>query len=223
MEEKLQKLLDKVEYLGWRYKVYEDGSIGLENWSPAGEDIFFETQEGATADSLLHDLYVNADEFDPDEHVEMWVEARMCGRKDVPPARVLAKDADEIADMYWDLFYGVQDAYNGIHKARVELRKDLIDRVNRFLGVKYFNEMTEREKIAIIVEAESRETIFSVEFDDGSCLNAYLCSGKNKYWGDVIWTSHDGKTDIMLYPVVTIDGIESTINGEEYVVEIVGV
>ncbi len=223
MEEKLQKLLDKVEYLGWRYKVYEDGSIGLENWSPAGEDLLFETQEGATADSFLHDLYVNADEFDPDEHVEMWVEARMCGRKDVPPARVLAKDADEIADMYWDLFYGVQDAYNGIHKARVELRKDLIDKVKRFLSIKSFEEMTEKEMNVIGAEEDSCETIFSVEFDDGSCLNFDLCSGKNNYWDDVIWTSPDGKTDVMLEPTFSIDDIESTINGEEYRVEIVGV
>lgn len=37
-----------------------------------------------------------SDDFDPDEHIEMWVEARANGRQDVPGARRLAKDAEDI-------------------------------------------------------------------------------------------------------------------------------
>lgn len=94
MEEKLQKLLDKAEYLGWRYKVHEDGSIGLENWSPAGEDIILELP----GEDIIREMREYAANFDVDEHVESLVEMR--GKRGVPSSvRVLVEDAEEIQEM----------------------------------------------------------------------------------------------------------------------------
>lgn len=41
--------------------------------------------------------------FDVDEHVEMWLEARQNGTAGVPPARILVHDAEDIEKMLLDL------------------------------------------------------------------------------------------------------------------------
>lgn len=71
----------------------------LETWSPAGENLVF---EAATFGELLEDLSKAYDNFDVDEHVEMWMPER--GKKGVPDSiERLIEDAKEIDKMYEQL------------------------------------------------------------------------------------------------------------------------
>lgn len=74
----------------------------LENFSPAGED-FILSVEGITSEDMIRDIVDCANNFDPDEHIEMWIEARHNGARDVPSTRVLVEDADAIGEMLQEL------------------------------------------------------------------------------------------------------------------------
>ena len=94
MPELRQEYLDILEKREWSVSGYtDDGRVELEWWSPAGEDFLVCVNVENFPDEILN----YSDDFDPDEHIEMWVEARANGRQDVPGARRLAKDAEDIA------------------------------------------------------------------------------------------------------------------------------
>lgn len=100
MPELRQEYLDILEKRGWGVSGYtDDGRVELEWWSPAGEDFLVCVNVENFPDEILD----YSDDFDPDEHIEMWVEARANGRQDVPGARRLAKDADDIQKELDDL------------------------------------------------------------------------------------------------------------------------
>lgn len=93
MPELRQEYLDILERREWSVSGYtDDGRVELEWWSPAGEDFLVCVNVENFPDEILD----YSDDFDPDEHIEMWVEARANGRQDVPGARRLAKDAEDI-------------------------------------------------------------------------------------------------------------------------------
>lgn len=93
MPELRQEYLDILEKREWSVSGYTDDSrVELEWWSPAGEDFLVCVNVENFPDEILD----YSDDFDPDEHIEMWVEARANGRQDVPGARRLAKDAEDI-------------------------------------------------------------------------------------------------------------------------------
>lgn len=95
MPELRQEYVDILEKREWSVSGYtDDGRVELEWWSPAGEDFL---------------VCVNVENF-PDEHIEMWVEARANGRQDVPGARRLAKDADDIQKELDELAFELQEA-----------------------------------------------------------------------------------------------------------------
>jgi hypothetical protein len=89
-----EALRAKAEELDWSLIVCDDGSIELEAWSPAGKDLCVTL----TSDDPVREMREYADNFDADEHVEMWVESR--GRRGVPSSvRALVEDAEEIREM----------------------------------------------------------------------------------------------------------------------------
>lgn len=93
MPELRQEYLDILEKREWSVSGYtDDGRVELEWWSPAGEDFLVCVNVENFPDEILD----YSDDFDPDEHIEMWVKARANGRQDVPGARRLAKDAEDI-------------------------------------------------------------------------------------------------------------------------------
>lgn len=93
MPELRQEYLDILEKREWSVSGYtDDGRVELEWWSPAGEDFLVCVNVENFPDEILN----YSDDFDPDEHIEMLVEARANGRQDVPGARRLAKDAEDI-------------------------------------------------------------------------------------------------------------------------------
>lgn len=76
MPELRQEYLDILEKREWSVSGYtDDGRVELEWWSPAGEDFLVCVNVENFPDEILD----YSDDFDPDEHIEMWVEARACG------------------------------------------------------------------------------------------------------------------------------------------------
>lgn len=93
-----ERYMEICERLGWRVIECSGGGFELEKWSPAGEDIVFDVDADGFADSVKS-YY---DNFDVDEHVELWIEGR--GRRGVPSTvRELLEDAEAIDAMLKEL------------------------------------------------------------------------------------------------------------------------
>lgn len=96
MEEKYR---DICESLDWYIVSEEDGYIDLEKYSPAGEDFIMTVP----AKSFVREVQEYASDFDVDDHIEMWIEARHNGVQGVPNTRTLVEDAEAIQDMLDEL------------------------------------------------------------------------------------------------------------------------
>ena len=97
-EQLVKALIEKAEELGWLAHKDEEG-IEFEQASPAGEDFCFYVR----FPDIVREVREYYDGFDPEEHVEMWVEAKRNSdnpnRNSIPSIRTLVKDADEIDEM----------------------------------------------------------------------------------------------------------------------------
>ena len=95
----MNKALKRVcENLDWTVREYEE-DIELAKHSPAGEDFFFSVSK----DNFLTEVINYAEDFDADEHAEMWVE-NMHTVSGVPQSiRTLIEDADAIKEMLLEL------------------------------------------------------------------------------------------------------------------------
>ena len=95
-----KKYLDVLEKLDWTVSSYtDDGRVELETHSPAGEDFLICVEE----ESFPHAVAECYEDFDVDEHIEMWIEARKNGVSGVPSTRRLVKDAEDIEKMLEEL------------------------------------------------------------------------------------------------------------------------
>lgn len=93
-----EKYIEICENLGWRVIKCSNGDFELEKLSPAGEDIVFDV----SAEKFVDSVKEYADEFDVDDHVELWIEGR--GKNGVPSTvRELLEDAEAIAAMLKEL------------------------------------------------------------------------------------------------------------------------
>ena len=99
-EKRYQRICEK---LGWNIRDNGDGSVEICQYSPAGEDFSFTVDRR----NFVDDVKAYYDNFDVDEHIEMWVEARGNGVSGIPSVRRLAIDAEEIDDMLQDLAYAL--------------------------------------------------------------------------------------------------------------------
>lgn len=99
-EKRYQRICEK---LGWNIRDNCDGSVEICQYSPAGEDFSFTVDRKKFVD----DVKFYYDNFDVDEHIEMWVKARDCGVSGIPSVRRLAIDAEEIDSMLQDLAYAL--------------------------------------------------------------------------------------------------------------------
>ena len=86
------------EEQGWSVEDCGD-SVELGKYSLAGEDFSFCVEK----EDLTEHVKEYAADFDQDEHIEMWIEARHNGARGVPSARELVKDAEAIDQMLRDL------------------------------------------------------------------------------------------------------------------------
>ena len=83
----------------WAISECDGERIELSKHSPAGEDFIFT----ADIENFVESVNEYAADFDIDEHVEMWIEARKSGVRDVPSTRELVKDAEDINLMLKEL------------------------------------------------------------------------------------------------------------------------
>lgn len=93
------KYREVCESLDWSVHEYDDGTVELEKYSPAGEDFSFTVSSASLVDGIKE----YAAEFDIDEHIEMWIEAKKNGVSGVPSARELVYDAENIDKMLQEL------------------------------------------------------------------------------------------------------------------------
>ena len=133
----ISKCIDKAEELGWTAHRDEDG-IEFEQYSPAGEDFLFY----ARFPNIVKEVREYYDDFDPDEHVEMWVQARNNSdnpnRSSIPSARTLAKDADDIDEMLEklaDALEAVEENFYGCDKCGLRFPWDDINWITSSYGV----------------------------------------------------------------------------------------
>jgi len=113
----LEYLLNNVDGLDWCYTIYQEPEgiyngwhceernyIELEKYSPAGEDfsmiIDFDMDNPVV--SFMENLKEYSEDFDVDEHVEMWIPER--GKGGCPGSiSELVEDAEAIRDMIVEL------------------------------------------------------------------------------------------------------------------------
>lgn len=116
--EELEQLLANAEKLDWSYTIYlepagshnrwhceERNYVELEKYSPAGEDfgMIIDFNMDNPIDSFMDDLKKYSEDFDIDEHVEMWLPSR--GEGGCPGSiSELLEDAEAIRDMIVELW-----------------------------------------------------------------------------------------------------------------------
>lgn len=106
MRELDQKYLDVLEVHDWSVSSYtEDGRVELQKYSPAGEDFSICVDVENFPDAVVE----CAADFDIDEHIEMWIEAKKNGVGGVPSARELVHDAEEIDKMLEEIALALKE------------------------------------------------------------------------------------------------------------------
>lgn len=95
MNEKYRKICEE---LGWAVHECDDGTVELEQGSPAGEDFIVSVD----SEGFARNIEEYAADFDVDEHVELWAGSR--GKNGVPSSiRKLVEDAEAIDNMLQEL------------------------------------------------------------------------------------------------------------------------
>ena len=136
----LGQVLDTMTGLGWGYSEinYSNDEVGyeFENWSPAGEDLILDAccgkkdlSDDEKGKNLIEDIVNYCDNFDVDEHVEMWLSARDSVRGVPQSARALVDDADGINDMYQEIVKALRSLNHPMNESYVYNWKDDIEDV----------------------------------------------------------------------------------------------
>lgn len=93
-----KQLILVCERLDWNVEILKN-DVQLSKFSPAGEDFFFTVDK----QNFLTEIINYAENFDADEHAEMWVKC-MDSVRGVPQSiRTLIEDADAIKEMLLEL------------------------------------------------------------------------------------------------------------------------
>lgn len=104
--------------IDWKPEVHYNNNsynVELENYSPAGENLIMDLNlEGDTVeeifDSFRENLKEYRDNYDVDEHVDLWAGNR--GKRGVPSSySILVHDAEAIGDMLDDFVDKIDDRY----------------------------------------------------------------------------------------------------------------
>lgn len=102
-----KKYLDVLELHDWSVSSYtEDGRVELEKYSPAGEDFIM----CVNVENFPQAVMEYAEDFDIDEHIAMWIEAKRNGVGGVPETRELVHDAEDIDKMLQELAIALSEA-----------------------------------------------------------------------------------------------------------------
>ncbi len=110
-KELVKKLVAKAEELEWKVELrsqenHYTGAIEtyaeFYKYSPAGEDFGFRVFY-KDADDLAREVLGYSQDFDVDDHIEVWIEARKNGVSGIPSTRTLVYDAEAIDKMVEEL------------------------------------------------------------------------------------------------------------------------
>lgn len=124
-----QRLIDKCEALGWFVR-YDDEFTELYQESPAGEDFGFEVG----TENFVENVKQYAADFDPDEHIAMWIEAKGSGTSGVPSTRELVHDAEDIDEMLQNLAIALCEVQCEIEKEESQ-EEELNEWLERYISV----------------------------------------------------------------------------------------
>lgn len=95
MNKRIKTLCEKLDWKIYEYK----NDVELEKYSPAGEDFFFCVEKN----DFVNNVCQYAEDFDADEHAEMWVNNRHSVNGVPQSVRTLIDDADAIKEMLIEL------------------------------------------------------------------------------------------------------------------------
>ena len=123
------RLIEKCEELDWSVHCYDE-YVEISQQSPAGEDFSFTVDEK----DFVENVKQYAADFNPDEHIAMWIEAKGFGTSGVPSARELVHDAEAIDEMLQNLAIALCEVQCEIEK---EEAKDatLDEWLDRYIGI----------------------------------------------------------------------------------------
>lgn len=106
----LKAMLDKAEEMDWSFDVWIEGSrdsrtyAELGKYSPAGEDfsMIIDFDKDNQVESFLRNLRGYYEDFDVDDHAEMWLPSR--GKGGCPSSiKALVENAEAIENMILEL------------------------------------------------------------------------------------------------------------------------
>lgn len=124
-----QRLIDKCEALGWSVNCYDE-YVEISQQSPAGEDFSFTVDEKDCVENVKQ----YAADFDPDEHIAIWIEAKVSGMPGVPNIRELVHDAEAIDEMLQNLAIALCEVQCEIEKEEAKYA-ELDEWLDRYIGV----------------------------------------------------------------------------------------
>ena len=122
MNDLKKKLFYKADGLDWAVNVYDKTEWEFEKYSPAGEDFVF-TITADKPEDVWREVRRYANDFNQDEHIEMWVNARY-NTSGVPSIRVLVEDAAEIEKMLDELADALREVTESHEEPRQEVKND---------------------------------------------------------------------------------------------------
>lgn len=136
-----EKLVDKAEKIGWTVYIDEDG-WEFRQYSPAGEDFsfFVSKSDVHSEEDMVREIRSYANDFDAEEHAQMWLEGRRSGVSGVPDLKTLIKDADDIKLMLNKLASALESVMNGeddTPERSVELSPRQIERLDEIDNAMY--------------------------------------------------------------------------------------
>lgn len=99
----LDELKDYLEDKDWTVREYGPDDWDIAQSSPAGEDFSFSIVHNNDVEKAITAIKEYAYNFDTQEHIEMWVEARRNGVSGVPSTKELCEDAEAIQAMLDDI------------------------------------------------------------------------------------------------------------------------
>lgn len=101
----IETIVDIANDLDWSVYIDKDcNEVEFSKYSPTGEDFSFTVPYTDSGDDIIKSVKEYYEDFDPDEHATMWIEAR--GRVNGVPnsIRGLIDDAELIKKMLYELY-----------------------------------------------------------------------------------------------------------------------
>ncbi len=107
LSKRIEELLEKYDFslcgkITERYNDKGNYDVEMETYSPEGENVIVSLTYDGTEESFIHEFVDYANDFDAEEHAEMWIESR--GKNGVPDSiKNLLEDAKWIKDTLMEM------------------------------------------------------------------------------------------------------------------------